>query len=179
MLGFHIYTSIKTYPHYLAYFNELVGGPKNGYKYLVDSNLDWGQDLKFLKKYLENKNVNLIECYFGQGDTKYEGIKSQHILSGECSPNIDYSEKERTDLLAISATYFQGIYIGQVDIFKWLKNRIPIQNIGYSILVFDITNDSESHKNIGDIFYYGIKNYEAAKKEYNRAKEISKQDKHR
>ncbi|OGS45521.1 MAG: hypothetical protein A2539_10165 [Elusimicrobia bacterium RIFOXYD2_FULL_34_15] len=174
LLGFHIFCSIKTYPHYLAYFNELIGGPKNGYKYLVDSNLDWGQDLKFLKKYLNNKNVNLVECYFGQGDTKYEGIKGQHILSGESSPDVDYTKKERTDLLAISATYFQGIYIGQTDVFGWLKTKKPIANIGYSILVYDITNDSESHQKLGDLFLYGLKNQEAAKKEYSRAKEILK-----
>jgi len=33
-------------PHYLAYFNELAGGPANGFKELADSNLDWGQDLR-------------------------------------------------------------------------------------------------------------------------------------
>ncbi len=38
------------YPNYLAYFNETVGGPKNGYKYVTDSNVDWGQDLKRLTK---------------------------------------------------------------------------------------------------------------------------------
>ena len=40
-------------PHYLAYFNELAGGPANGFKELVDSNLDWGQDLKNLKLWLD------------------------------------------------------------------------------------------------------------------------------
>ena len=40
----------RAFPHYLAYFNELVGGPKNGWKYLVDSNLDWGQELPGLRE---------------------------------------------------------------------------------------------------------------------------------
>jgi len=38
------------YPHYLAFFNQSIGGPHNGYKWLADSNIDWGQDLKLLKK---------------------------------------------------------------------------------------------------------------------------------
>ena len=38
----------RVHPHYLAYFNEPAGGPANGYRLLVDSNLDWGQDLKGL-----------------------------------------------------------------------------------------------------------------------------------
>ncbi|MDO8735367.1 MAG: glycosyltransferase family 39 protein, partial [Elusimicrobiota bacterium] len=174
LLLFHIYSSIKTYPHYLSYFSELIGGPKNGYKYLVDSNLDWGQDLKFLKKYLEDKNVNLVECYFGQGDTRYEGIKSQHILSQVSSDDVDYTKYDRTDLLAISATYFQGLYIGQVDVFNWLKNKNPIANIGYSILIFDISDDEESHRRLGDIFLYGVKNPGASRKEYDKAEYIRK-----
>ncbi|MEW6556710.1 MAG: hypothetical protein AB1349_05070 [Elusimicrobiota bacterium] len=180
LLLFHIYSSVKTYPHYLAYFNEFIGGSKNGYKYLVDSNLDWGQDLKLLKKYLDGKNVNLIECYFGQGDTKYEGIKSQHILTSVCSDNVDYTKKDRRDLLAISATYFQGIYIGDIHVFDWLKGgggrwaKDPIANIGYSMLVYDITDDAESHQKLGDIFLYGVKNQKAAEKEYKHAAEIQK-----
>lgn len=174
LLIWHIFSSIKTYPHYLSYFNEIIGGPKNGYKYLVDSNLDWGQDLKFLKKYLEGKNINLIECYFGQGDTKYEGIKSQHILSQVPSDDVDYAKYDRTDLLAVSATYFQGLYIGQIDVFNWLKNKTPTAFIGYSILVFDISSDEESHRRLGDILLYGVKNPAAAKKEYDKAEYIRK-----
>ncbi|MFA5779575.1 MAG: glycosyltransferase family 39 protein [Elusimicrobiota bacterium] len=174
LIIWHIFSSIKTYPHYLSYFNEIIGGPKNGYKYLVDSNLDWGQDLKFLKKYLAGKNVNLVECYFGQGDTRYEGIKSQHILSQVSSGDVDYTKYDRTDLIAISATYFQGLYIGQVDVFNWLKNKSPDAFIGYSILVFDISFDEESHRRLGDIFLYGVKNPGAARKEYDKAEYIRK-----
>lgn len=43
LLG-HVVSAMRAYPHYIAYFNELVGGPARGYRYLVDSNLDWGQD---------------------------------------------------------------------------------------------------------------------------------------
>ncbi|MFO1040840.1 MAG: hypothetical protein U0941_03590 [Planctomycetaceae bacterium] len=32
------------YPHQLAYFNEIAGGPLNGWRHLLGSNLDWGQD---------------------------------------------------------------------------------------------------------------------------------------
>jgi len=45
--------SLFVWPNYLAFFNPLVGGPRNGYKYLVDSSLDWGQDLPGLHQWLE------------------------------------------------------------------------------------------------------------------------------
>ncbi len=40
--------TLRVHPHHLAYFNEIAGGPANGWRLLVDSNLDWGQDLKRL-----------------------------------------------------------------------------------------------------------------------------------
>ena len=45
--------SMAIRPHYLAYFNVLAGGPESGYRHLVDSSLDWGQDLPGLKRWLE------------------------------------------------------------------------------------------------------------------------------
>ncbi len=44
--------AIWIWPDYLAYFNLLAGGPSNGYRHLVDSSLDWGQDLKELRRWL-------------------------------------------------------------------------------------------------------------------------------
>ncbi|WP_187782134.1 ArnT family glycosyltransferase [Gimesia chilikensis] len=48
-----IFSTLYYYPHQLAYFNELVGGPENGWKHLLGSNLDWGQDLLFIRNKLE------------------------------------------------------------------------------------------------------------------------------
>lgn len=45
--------SLRHYPHSLSYFNEVAGGPENGHAHLVDSNIDWGQDLFFFKKWLD------------------------------------------------------------------------------------------------------------------------------
>ena len=59
--------SVRYHPDHLAYFNELAGGPLGGREHLLDSNLDWGQDLGGLKAYLDKqhevKDVGL--AYFG------------------------------------------------------------------------------------------------------------------
>lgn len=44
-------SSLCYYPHTLAYFNELVGGPTRGHAHLLNSNIDWGQDLLYVKKW--------------------------------------------------------------------------------------------------------------------------------
>lgn len=60
-----IASTLRVYPHQLAYFNELSGGPENGYKHLLGSNLDWGQDLLFAESWMKDhgvqpRNVRLI-----------------------------------------------------------------------------------------------------------------------
>ena len=56
------------HPHYLAYFNQVAGGPDRGSEHLIDSNLDWGQDLVTLGRWLRanqpGRKVGL--AYFGQ-----------------------------------------------------------------------------------------------------------------
>ena len=65
------------YPHYLAYFNWIAGGPVNGYKHLVHSSLDWGQDLPGLKRWLNEHDLDstgktpVYLAYFGKAKPAY------------------------------------------------------------------------------------------------------------
>ena len=54
------FETVSIAPHYLAYFNQIAGGPGNGYRVLVDSNLDWGQDLPALTRYARENKVERI-----------------------------------------------------------------------------------------------------------------------
>jgi hypothetical protein len=42
-------SSLSSHPHYLSYFNEIAGGPGNGWRWLLDSNIDWGQDDEYVR----------------------------------------------------------------------------------------------------------------------------------
>lgn len=72
----YVYSAISTYPNYLAYFNEFVGGSDNGYKYMDDSNIEWGQDLKRLKKFIDENPKTKVVYVWRQGDRAldYYGI---------------------------------------------------------------------------------------------------------
>jgi hypothetical protein len=76
LIAFFLIESLIIYPNYLPYFSLLVGGTSQGHKYLLDSNLDWGQDLKKLKKYLEENNITkpIYLSYFGKASPDYYGI---------------------------------------------------------------------------------------------------------
>jgi len=96
-------SSLSIFPYYLTYFNELVGGAKNGYKYVTDSNLDWGQDLKRLAKWVDHKGIEKIKVdYFGGSDTRYYLGDKYEPWHGNWDP-----EKAKNSWLAVSATFLQ------------------------------------------------------------------------
>jgi len=70
--------SLAIRPHYLAYFNQLAGGPRNAWRELVDSSLDWGQDLPGLRTWLDRNaaGVPVYFSYFGTGRPESYGIES-------------------------------------------------------------------------------------------------------
>jgi hypothetical protein len=125
--------TISVYPHYLAFFNEVVGGPENGYKYLVDSNLDWGQDLKNLRAYMDENGLEKIYlAYFGSAHIDYYGIETLPVPADK-PEGLNSSPSE---VYAISATYLQGGYLGDTEAFSWLRQNEPFAKIGYSIFLY-------------------------------------------
>lgn len=128
-------------PHYLAYFNELVGGPSNGYRYLVDSNLDWGQDLIGLKRFMDRNGIKRVSLsYFGADSPQRYGIDYDWLPSYYLqNPRPDEPVGPRPgQLLAISATTLQGVYLDSPDQFAWLKKLQPVAVIGHSIFIYDL-----------------------------------------
>ena len=134
----------RIHPHHLAYFNELVGGPANGHRYLVDSNLDWGQDLKGLKAYCEARGVERIKLsYFGSVDPalydlNYEWLPSYHLPTR----GRTHIELPTAGTIAISATNLVGVYMAMYGhehgLYSWLRQYEPVDHIGHSILVFEV-----------------------------------------
>ena len=77
LVAWHALESVNIRPNYLAYFNQLAGGPSQGYKHLADSSLDWGQDLPALKKWLDGQGLQqpggsgVYLSYFGTARPEY------------------------------------------------------------------------------------------------------------
>lgn len=74
-------SSLSVYPHYLSYFNLTSGGPSNGFRHLVDSSLDWGQDLIALRRWLRRNggDEQLFISYFGNAPPEFYGVRGQHL----------------------------------------------------------------------------------------------------
>ncbi len=134
------FSILTIYPHFLAYFNEVVGGPKQGYKYVVDSNLDWGQDLKRLKMWVEKEKIDKIYVdYFGGSDVKYY-LKEKFV---SWNGTNDSKEFPKGNYLAVSATFLQGGrgkavpgFEDSTNHYRWLNSYPLVKRIGYSIFVY-------------------------------------------
>ncbi len=133
--------SLYIHPHYLAYFNELAGGPDNGYKYFVDSNLDWGQDLKGLGQYMREHHITKV-ClsYFGSDSPERYGIAYEPLPG--CKLNEPTRDQKKAtdataaDYVAVSATNLQMVSSPDIDMYAALRNREPVAKIGYSIFIY-------------------------------------------
>lgn len=127
---FYIASSVMIFPHYLAYFNEFVG-PEQGHQYLIDSNIDWGQDLPGLKLWMDENNVNNITmAYFGLDSRDYRGIEWNEL---KCKP--------QEGLIAVSVNRLVGLKQKDADCTEWLREFEPIDHIGYSIQIFNISQE--------------------------------------
>jgi hypothetical protein len=125
-----VVSAMSIAPQYLAYFTPVVGAAR-GWQFLVDSNVDWGQDLGRLKEALTQvKARRVLLAYFGTASPEAYGIVCDRWAPGTTSAPADY------DVFAISVTLLQGVYVDD-DPFHALRAIRPIARAGYSIFLYD------------------------------------------
>ncbi|KKQ23309.1 MAG: Glycosyl transferase family 39 [Candidatus Wolfebacteria bacterium GW2011_GWC1_37_10] len=147
LLIWYLLETLTVSPHFLSYFNQLGGGLWGGYKYVTDSNYDWGQDLKYLENFVnENKIQRIAVDYFGGGSARYYfGQKAEYWGSSRGNPS-DYG----INWIAISVNSLQGatgkLHEGQLrdpkDEYRWLQKIKNIHNpdakAGTSIFIYKL-----------------------------------------
>jgi hypothetical protein len=139
-LGFAclIAANLSIWPDYLAWFNWVSGGPNHGHYYLLDSNLDWGQDLIALRRYQEREGIESVDlAYFGRVPPEVYGIRYRPLGA---QPPARFA--------AISANLLWGrMYIingdprywpEDPDTFAAYRKLKPIAVLGHTIYVFDM-----------------------------------------
>jgi 4-amino-4-deoxy-L-arabinose transferase-like glycosyltransferase len=125
-LAGQIASAASAAPDYLAYFTPAVGGSAQGYRYLVDSNLDWGQGLPALRAALERVGARRVALsYFGTADPRAYGIDAAPWPAAD----------PRCDWLAVSATHLEGID-APGDPFAALRAIAPHERAGASIFLY-------------------------------------------
>ena len=112
LLGGQVFEAARIAPHYLAYFNALGGGPANGHRHLVDSSLDWGQDLPGLKTWLDQHadGAPVFLSYFGTGEPDYYDIRAQRLPFVNAFKLPQPYVRLEAGVYAISATMLEHVY---------------------------------------------------------------------
>ncbi len=137
LAAWSIASSLWIWPHSLAYFNELVGGPLGGGFYLQSSNIDWGEDLLYLKRWIDSHPDSrpLFVAYWGTVSPKLAGI-------GLPTPKVDARPGAAgtavlpTGWYAISQKCLRGDdRFGPPGCEAFLNLR-PVDHVGYSIFIY-------------------------------------------
>src|SRR4029078_13519800 len=136
--------SLLAFPNYIPYASELWGGPSQTHKYLTDSNSDWGQQLKSVKEYLDQRGVK--ECWFlyfaeGVAEPSYYGIPCKPLPTISTlwlNTPIDVPTSINGPVL-ISASNLSGFEFGpgSLDPYGHFKSLKPTAVIDHGVFVFD------------------------------------------
>jgi len=134
------------YPHSLSYFNELVGGPKNGGAHLLSSNIDWGQDLFYLKAWLD-KHPDVQLDGLALSASYPAALAGVPETPRPPSGNADYAQRDGTGLeddcgpqpgwYALSVNYLYD----RTGRYRYFLKFEPVASAGYSIYIYHITLD--------------------------------------
>jgi hypothetical protein len=117
---------VRAHPDHLAYFNPLAGA--NPDRVLVDSNLDWGQDLYRLADVVKRMGIDSIRvAYFGSADMQWAGVPNARRLE---------ANERATGWIAASRTNLAGVFVGPA--YRWLFDYELVGRIGPSLLLFRV-----------------------------------------
>jgi len=139
------YSVLSAFPHFLPYFNEIIGGSENGYLYVADSNVDWGQDLKRLSRWVNKNKIKKIYVDYSGG---YNREAEKYYLKEKHAPwwgQRDPKELPKNSYLAVSVFFLQRgrgkpapDFNGPSGYYLWLNKYKSVARIGYSIFIYYI-----------------------------------------
>ena len=145
-------SSLWIYPHSLSYFNESVGGPPGGHAHLIHSNIDWGQDLLYLQRWLDDhpEARPLRLAYHGRIDPRLAGIEFSlpPLRSAPDDSDSDIGPLE-PGWYAVSVNFMRGFPFQAPDgtgsfrplergACSYFQSLEPVAMAGYSIYIYKI-----------------------------------------
>jgi hypothetical protein len=144
LLVFQAVSVLHAFPAYVSYANEAAGGPGAVHNLLSDSSSDWGQQMKVVKRYTNERGItNCWFAYFGQGvaDFSYYGIPCKPLITADSlyfdgphdvPPAIDGP-------VFMSAGVLSGFEFGPgaLNPYEQFKQLKPAAVIDYGVFVYE------------------------------------------
>lgn len=144
----------SVHPHYLSYFNRLVGGSKNGYHWLADSDQDWGQNLPALSSALKRRNPGgILLAYSGSGDPAAYGIRYQDLLSPALVTKEHPGRPIKADAHSIVLAVGTKVIQSEPLYLQWLRTNVkPDEMVAHTFLLYDISSNAEAFRWLAEIY---------------------------
>ena len=136
LICWYVLSSAGVAPYYHSYFNELAGGPSGGHQYLMDSNLDWGEDLYHAKTWAV-RYPQARPLYYAFMNDQFAGML-----------DVDWLPVEN-DLPGWYLVSIHRLCEPSSDV-SWLREATPIGRIGYSTLIFSWRQEKEPNENVNE-----------------------------
>lgn len=139
LIVFHAVSSVRAFPNYIPYANEIWGGPAKTHELLTDSNVDWGQGLTAMKRYIDQHRIkNCWFAYFGSkiADVSYYGIPCR-LLPPAFAPSI------QSQMPIVSPQVDGPVFISATEVSQtfstadWVNPYLPFQRMSPSALIAD------------------------------------------
>jgi hypothetical protein len=134
--------SARIYPQGISYFNEWAGGPEDGWKYLADSNLDWGQNLPELARYVAENGIAQVKLHYFGNDIPAHYLPPEKLDLQAAPWGPEWEREFRLEpapgVYAISVNTLLGFFytLPYRDYFAYFKAREPDAKAGYSIFIY-------------------------------------------
>jgi hypothetical protein len=140
LLSGYVIVTLAIYPWYLAYFNLFAGGPDGGYRYLVDSNLDWGQTWKALRQYLEEQGITDYGLsQYTINDPQAYGLNYIPLPPWPDAPPVLLRRFDPAPgVYAISTTTLQGVVVADSEMFDYFRKIEPVARVGHAMFVYEV-----------------------------------------
>jgi hypothetical protein len=142
LLLWQAFGALRVWPFHLTFFNEIAGGSRNGYRYMTDSNVDWGQGLKALRNYLEAHSwpdVRLSSFVFFVRPEQY-GIQATPLPPLPDAPAVLPTRFDPAPgTYVISASTLRGLQLADHEMYNWFWHREPDDVVANAMLVYHVT----------------------------------------
>jgi hypothetical protein len=133
--------TLRLFPHYLAYFNELAGGPDGGWRFLADSNTDWGQAYKDLARFQQERGIAPVRLSaFIFYDPAIYGVVYEPLtpMRGDTPAVFPSRFNPPPGDYVISATTLDGIPLADPEMYDWFRKRAPDARISHVLFYYHI-----------------------------------------
>jgi hypothetical protein len=146
VIGVMAIEALATFPYYISYVNQFKG-ENPGWRYLSDSNVEWGDAVPELAEYLKSKGVRQISGALLGGNLTlhFYGIEFMDLFGQPPLPETRY--------VAIGASFLNGSTVEygdagngrateqqRINFFDAYRNQKPVAIFGNSIYLFENTS---------------------------------------